>query len=284
MTPMIERLTLSWLTLAWLAVLSSIVAAREQASLFDGKTLQGWTTLDGRPVTTGWEVVDGMIRLDPSGGRPGAIITAREYGDFRLSFEWKIAAGGNSGLKYHVRKYGDRWYGCEYQILDDRTHRQGGSPLQSTGALYALYEPSQSKRVLPAGQFNASRIVVQQNKIEHWLNGQLILTATIGDRDWRKRVAASKFSDLKNFGENRRGRIMLTDHGSEVWYRNFKIELLDDSDEAPNVSQRTGWLPCAPKSIDDRPERQNRAGRGQAPKRPHTCAAAELERDCPMPT
>jgi hypothetical protein len=234
---MMQRATFSLLTLVWISLLSGVALAREQQPLFDGKTLQGWTTLDGQPITAGWEVVDGMIRLDPSKGRVGAIITTRDYGDFKLSFEWKIASGGNSGLKYRVRKHGDRWYGCEYQILDDVIHRQGASPLHSTGALYALYEPSKSKRVQPAGEFNTSRIVVQRNKIEHWLNGQRILSATVGNREWQERVAASKFSDLENFGQNRHGRIMLTDHGSEVWFRNFQLELLDDdSGHAPDVA------------------------------------------------
>ena len=222
---MTRRITFSVLAFVCSAA-SNIALAGEEVSLFDGKTLQGWTTIDGQPITRGWEVVDGMIRLNPSKGRSGPIITTKEFGDFRLSFEWKIASGGNSGLKYRVRKYSDKWYGCEYQILDDSGHRQGTSPRHSTGALYDLYEPSKEKRVLPAGKFNSSKIVVEDNKIQHWLNGRLILKATVGDRDWRKRVAASKFCDLKDFGQNRRGRIMLTDHGSEVWFRNFKLELL----------------------------------------------------------
>jgi hypothetical protein len=213
-------------TLVWLSANCSVVLPRDEASLFDGKTMHGWTTLDGQPVTRGWEVVDGMIRLNPSMGRVGAIITEKDYGDFRLSFEWKIARGGNSGLKYRVRDYGDRWAGFEYQMLDDIEHRQGTSPRHSTGAIYDLYEPSLKKRILPAGKFNASEIVVRDNKIEHRLNGQLIVSATIGDDDWKERVAVSKFNDVKNFGQNRRGRIMLTDHGSEVWFRNIKLELL----------------------------------------------------------
>jgi hypothetical protein len=225
-TKVMRRTVLSLLTLAWMTAASSVALPRDEAPLFDGKTLQGWTTLDGQPVTSGWEVVDGMIRLNPSKGRVGAIITTKEFGDFRLWFEWKIASGGNSGLKYRVKKYGDRWYGCEYQILDDTGHRQGKSPLHSTGALYDLYEPSKAKRVLPAGEFNASEVLVQGNEIQHWLNGRRILSATIGDREWKKRVAASKFGELKNFGQNPRGRIMLTDHGSEIWFRNLKLKPL----------------------------------------------------------
>jgi hypothetical protein len=198
----------------------------DHVQLFDGRTLSEWTTLDGRPVAKGWSVVDGMIRLDPRQGRAGAIITKAEFGDFDLEFEWKIAAGGNSGLKYRVRRYSGGWYGCEYQILDDFGYRRKLFPRHSAGSLYDLYEPCPDKRLLPAGQFNSSRIVVQQDRVQHWLNGQLIVSATVGDDDWRSRVAASKFADLDDFGRNSRGKIMLTDHGSEVWFRNLKLELL----------------------------------------------------------
>jgi hypothetical protein len=204
-----------------------VAAARDAVQLFNGKSFEGWTMMDGRPVTGGWEVVDGTIYLNAKMGRAGAIITAKEYENYRLSFEWKIARGGNNGLKYRVRKYSGKWYGCEYQILDDSVHKQGGSPQHSTGALYDLYAASRPKRILPAGKFNTSEIVVDGNRIEHWLNGKLVLRVDVGSDDWRRRVARSKFSDLPGFGEAGRGRIMLTDHGSEIWYRNLKIEPLD---------------------------------------------------------
>jgi hypothetical protein len=195
----------------------------EPAALFNGRSLDGWTTLDGCPVTQGWEVVDGMIHLRKVYPRAGHIITSREYGDFKLAFEWKIAPGGNSGLKYRVRDYGDRILGCEYQIIDDQGYREYLPPTGRTGALYDLYEPNVEKRLKPAGEFNSSRIVVQGDKIEHWLNGRLIVSATVGDDEWDRRVAASKFSDAQDFARNRTGRIMLTDHGSEVWYRNIQF-------------------------------------------------------------
>lgn len=227
---------MTWrMTIAFLALVSVAAVADDrpgvEVPLLDGKTLRGWTTLDGRPVNGGWEVVDGMIRLDPNQKGAGNIITTSEFGDFVLSFEWKIARHGNSGLKYRVRSYGGKWYGCEYQILDDFAYHKDPSSLRSTGALYGLYGPSKEKQLLPAGEFNSGRIVVRGNKVEHWLNGRLIVSATIGDDDWRRRVAASKFSDLKEFAENRYGRIMLTDHGSEVWFRNLKIEPLPDKEK-----------------------------------------------------
>lgn len=196
------------------------------ATLFDGKTLENWITMDGDPVTAGWDVVDGVIHLDPSQESVGHIMTKRPFADFCLSFEWKIAAGGNSGLKYRVRDYSGRWRGCEYQVLDDAGYRRSFSLRNSVGSLYDLYAPNDKKRLRPTGKYNSSRIVVHNNRIQHWLNGDLILSARVGDQQWRDRVASSKFFDLEKFGENEVGRIMLTDHGNETWYRNFEFEPL----------------------------------------------------------
>jgi len=193
---------------------------------FRGRTLAGWTTLDGRPVTRGWEASDGEIRLKRSVDRGGHIVTAAEFGDFDLSFEWKIAVRGNSGLKYRVRKYGNQLLGLEYQICDEPE----GRPItkKSAGALYDLYEPAAERQVKPVGEWNSARIVVRGDRIEHWLNGGLIVNATVGDDEWRRRMGESKFADEEAFGGDRSGRIMLTDHGSDVAYRNFAFRPLKD--------------------------------------------------------
>ncbi|MCC7476149.1 MAG: DUF1080 domain-containing protein [Pirellulales bacterium] len=200
------------------------------ADPFSGNLLDAWMTEKGEPVTEGWEYVDGVIHLKKTGKRIGAIVTKREYGDFSLSFEWKIAPGGNSGIKYRVRKYSNRNsrnYGLEYQVLDDLGYpKQPVQPVYRAGALYGLYAPNNSKQLLPVGEFNQGRIVVKNNHIEHWLNGQQVVTADIGNPDWLRRVKASKFDGLKKFGQNTKGRIMLTDHGAEVWYRNFEFKVL----------------------------------------------------------
>lgn len=210
-----------------LAVLpQTALRADDTALLFDGKTLNGWVRSDGKPITGGWEVVDGAIRRSPGKQRAGHIMTTREFGDFKLSFEWSIAPGGNSGLKYRVRTYGKKVLGCEYQIFDGTRRRL--SPKQSTASLYALYPPARTGLAKPPGEFNSAVIIVRKDRIQHWLNGQQVVDARVGSEDWKRRVADSKFSDAAGFGENQLGRIMLTDHGSEVWYRKLRFELLDD--------------------------------------------------------
>jgi len=190
--------------------------------VFDGKSLDNWTLADGKPITSGWEVVDGAIYLNRGKKKAGHIVTQHEYGDFDLSFEWKIAKGGNSGLKYRVRKYGSKLLGCEYQI-HETTESRKLPERKRTGALYAVIEPDPKRQINHTGEFNASRIIVRGNHIQHWLNGRLIVDATVGNSEWDRRIASSKFNDNPDFGRNRFGRIMLSDHKSEVWYRNFRI-------------------------------------------------------------
>ncbi|HWA98591.1 MAG TPA: DUF1080 domain-containing protein [Pirellulales bacterium] len=194
---------------------------------FDGESMRGWTTATGLPIESGWDAADGVIHMKPGLPRPGNIFTTYEYGDFLLSFEWKIAPGGNSGIKYRVRSYGSKTLGCEYQIYDDVGAKRPPKPKNSAGALYDLYEPNGAKVLKPVGEYNTAKIVVRGNVIEHWLNGHRIVSATIGDAEWQRRIAESKFSDVENFAMNPRGKIMLTDHGSEVWLRNFKFEPAD---------------------------------------------------------
>lgn len=203
--------------------LLGFAVADDPANPFDGKSLSDWTTIDGKPAPSGWQVVDGVIHLTKDGKGSGHIVTASDYGDFVLSFEWKIAPGGNSGLKYKVRTYGTRTIGCEYQIYDD-TGVKKVEPRNSAGSLYDLYEPKPSKKLMPVGEWNHAKIVVQGNRIEHWLNGEKIVEAIVGDSEWKKRVSESKFSEYEEFSQQPKGKLMLTDHGSEVWYRNFSFD------------------------------------------------------------
>ena len=200
--------------------------AEDAIMLFDGETLNGWTTMDGKPVTKGWEAVDGALHLAKSGERAGNILTEKEYDYFDLEFEWKIAAGGNSGLKYRVRKYDKHVLGCEYQILDDSAYLDQLRPKGLTGSLYDVYEPVNTEAANPVGEFNHSRIVVRGSHIQHWLNGELIVSAYVGSREWRRRIGESKFANVEGFAENRYGKIMLTDHSSDVWYRNIILKPL----------------------------------------------------------
>lgn len=195
--------------------------------LFDGQTTKGWRGYGRRDFPRQhWKVIDDcLVRTGPGGD----IVTADEFGDFELSLEWRISAGGNSGIFYRVdESKGAPWAtGQEMQVLDNAEHADGRNPKTSAGANYALYAPERDV-TRPVGLFNEARIVARGQHVEHWLNGVKIAAFEIGSADWNERVAHSKFADLPHFGRVERGHIVLQDHGDRVGYRNIKIRPLVD--------------------------------------------------------
>ena len=81
---------------------------------------------------------------------------------------------------------------------------------------------------LAPGEWNEVRIRVQDNRIEHWLNGVRVVESTRGSERWDALIANSKFADWHGFGTAEEGYIALQDHGDRVWYRNIRIRRLGD--------------------------------------------------------
>lgn len=205
-------------------------ADTDAEQLFDGKTLAGWVTRDGKPVVKGWIVDDGCIVRATHGG--GDIFTAGSYENFDLSFDWKVTAGVNSGVKYRVREFDGERLGPEYQIIDESTDK--AKPGSETGSLYALYQTSPGRVLNPPGEWNSARIVARGTHLEHWLNGIKLLEADTASDEWAKRLAKSKFARRTGFGTGA-GPIMLTDHApalsdlgkpDKIWFRNLTIRRL----------------------------------------------------------
>ncbi len=196
--------------------------------LFDGKTLAGWTTATGGPVQRGWEVQQGAL-VRTGGG--GAIFTEQEYADFDLRFEWRIARRGNSGVKYRIARYdkgiysNPGWLGYEYQIWDDAN--RGTPPHMSAASIYLLQAPSDDKKLKPTGEFNTARIVAVGPRLEHWLNGEKVVDVDTTSDIWWRRVAVTKFGEVKDIFKNTSGRIQLQDHGDKVWFRNVRIREIE---------------------------------------------------------
>jgi len=203
----------------------AVLAAGEPVALFDGKTFAGWTGPDGAKPGPGWTIADGELRLD---GKGGNLFSEKEYTHFDLEWEWKLAEGGNNGLKYWVTKVGGKeWLGIEYQMLDDQKHpdsKNGAKRL--TASFYDIQPPSAPTKVKPPGEWNHSRVVVKDGKIQHWLNGELVGEADTNSGEWKANLANSKFKSKEGFAPGK-GRIMLTDHSDKTAYRNIRIRELE---------------------------------------------------------
>jgi len=206
--------------------------------LFDGKTSTGWRGFHQEKFPEGgWVVEDGCIKHVAAkgelGGRGGDIITTEKYDNFEMQLEWRLAPGGNSGIKYLVSedlpKTGQSAVSFEMQVLDDEGHpdaKMGINGNRTAGSLYDLLPAAKNKVLRPMGEFNHVRLVVQGNHIEHWLNGAKVVEFERGGPELKAAIAQSKFKDAVGFGETAKGHILLQDHGDEACFRNIKIRAL----------------------------------------------------------
>ncbi len=196
--------------------------------LFDGKTLNGWKEAqrDTLPDKS-WYVENGILTFDPAIGHGSDIITTRSFKDFELSFEFKIAEGGNSGIKYFLLP--NTSLGCEFQIIDDNRHPDAKSGINGnhkTGGLYDIKPPDSSKRYKPAGKWNTGRIVVKGNHAEHWLNNEKVLEYERDSNAFKEAIAKSKFKNTQEFAQAVSSPVLLQAHGDKVSFRKIKIKEL----------------------------------------------------------
>ncbi len=206
--------------------------------LFDGKTLGGWQTLRGKPIR-GWTAEKGVLHKQEKGG--GDLYTKKDYADFVLELEWKIAKRGNSGVKYRMQWYGKSYLGPEYQMHDNTWMKKTDRKTKgnASGSLYDLLAVDAANwSVKPLAEWNHTRIVAKGSHVEHWLNGKKVIHVDLKSERFKKAHAQSKFRKLPNFAQNKAGKIMLQDHGCEMWFRKIRIKEIkkpkDDKETKPS--------------------------------------------------
>ncbi len=190
--------------------------------LFNGVDLSGWTNVKGDAPGDGWKVVDGAIFREKGSGD---LYAEGKFENFILEFDFKISEKGNSGVKYRSWNADGYGLGCEYQVYDDINDAKN-PPRYQTASLYDVVPPREGTAKLKMGEYNRAKIVVAGNHIEHYLNGELTVSITVGSREWNELVAKSKFKDVKEFGTTTLGRIFLQDHGNQVWFKNIRVTKL----------------------------------------------------------
>lgn len=170
--------------------------------LVNGPDLIGWWTPGNRKA---WRASDGQIEC--VGPKGDYLRSLREYGNFRLTFDYKLAPGGNSGVA--IRTPHDGWPsldGIELQLLN--LPPRAGDERHATMSIYG--------RVEPLGRFDQpdswNRVVVEAQgpMISAWVNGALA-----------QHVDIARLPELRFTPSH--GWIGLQDHGADVAFRDLRI-------------------------------------------------------------
>jgi hypothetical protein len=183
--------------------------------LFDGRTFAGWKGDIGAH-----DIRDGAFFCKP--GTRGNLVTARDFGNYELRFEFLLPPGGNNGVGLHYPGQGDASQSGlgEVQILDDSAAKYAAiQPSQYTGSLYGMV-PAHRGYLRPVGEWNTMEITVLGSNIRVELNGTIVMESHVPS-------APAMFNGRPHLGRNRTsGAICFCGHTDPVQFRNVLIKEL----------------------------------------------------------
>jgi hypothetical protein len=206
----------------------SVQAEDGWVSLFDGKTLNGWTRA-ARGVAE-YEVKDGTIHgVTVVGSENTFLASDKEYGDFELEFEVKVHDKLNSGCQIRSRektatdsdkeKDLGRFFGPQVEI--EASPGQAGYVYgEAYGGGWRSSAPrdaAHSHTHVKNGEWNTFRIIAHGPRIETFINGTMVEDLT----------------DEEIFKTHPKGKIGLQVHGIgkqdgpfDVAWKNIRIKEL----------------------------------------------------------
>jgi HEAT repeat protein len=211
--------------------------------LFNGKDLSGWKGLVENPikrskmtakeldaaqkkadekVKEGWEAKDGLLMFTGHGDN---LATVKQYGDFEMLVDWKITPEGDAGIYLRGTP--------QVQIWDTSRHDVGAQV--GSGGLYNNEKHVSKPLVVadnPVGEWNNFRIIMKDDKVTVYLNGQLVTDNVVLENYWDRSMPIFP-----------KEQIELQAHGTNVAYRNLYIRELPSSKpfELPAEEKKEGF-------------------------------------------
>ncbi|MCA8957045.1 MAG: DUF1080 domain-containing protein [Planctomycetes bacterium] len=159
------------------AALSAQVAPPAFTPLFDGTSLQGFEQRGGKAR---YAVADGCIVGTTVPATPNSFLcTKRHFGDFELSYEFKIDAELNSGVQirsHSTKSYKNgRVHGYQVEIDPDlRRNRLWTGGIYEEGRrgwLQDLSRNEAARKAFKPGEWNAIRVRAVGDSLRTWVNG-----------------------------------------------------------------------------------------------------------------
>jgi hypothetical protein len=151
-------------SLAPLAARAADAAARP---LFDGRTLDGWTIVDG--PRSAFFVDNGAIVVHHGSNFPTWLRTNREYENFDFSCEVFLKGWANGGLYFSAPLYG-RPTECGFKV--NLFQKPDNPPLaESIGAIFPVIAP---RLVNVRPEWNTVRVRLDWPSLQVWINGEMV--------------------------------------------------------------------------------------------------------------
>ena len=188
-------------------------------SIFDGKSLEGWTQRNG---TATYEVKNGAVVGTTKEGSPNSFLCSNKlYGDFELLFEVKVHDKLNSGVQIRSQTKGGpkgRVNGPQIEI------ESSGSKGAESGYIYGeaaggWMTPADKRKPhkhFKDGEWNKYRVLAEGARIQTWINGNQI--SDLVD-EGKLKTHPKGFIGLQVHGVGTRGPF-------DVAWRNIKIRVI----------------------------------------------------------
>ena len=183
-------------------------------SLFDGKTLKGWTG-----SSDNYEIVDNSIQCKK--GKGGVLYTEKKYSDFVVRLEFMVPPGGNNGLaiRYPGGNKDAAYIGMtELQVLDNEDARYAKlDARQYHGSSYGMAAAHRGYLRAP-NTWNYQEVTVKGSTIKVELNGNIILDTDLSKITDYMAKSPHPGKDLKE------GHFGFAGHSDPVRFRNLQIK------------------------------------------------------------
>jgi hypothetical protein len=151
-------------------ILSGFLAPKKKESLFNGKDLTGWKVYG----TEKWYVEDGFLVCESGPDKKyGYLATEKFYKNFDLTLEFKQESNGNSGVFFRSTIEGVKISGWQCEVAPQG--KDTGGIYESYGRGWLKQIPDERENILKPGEWNKMRIRVEGDKVQTWLNGELMV-------------------------------------------------------------------------------------------------------------
>jgi HEAT repeat protein len=215
-------------------------------SLFNGKDLTGWKGLVEDPIKRSkmtakelaekqkkadeimrrdWHVENGLLVFDGKGY--DNLCTVKDYADFEMYVDWKIAPEGDAGIYLRGTPQVQVW---------DTSRRSVGAQVGS-GGLYNNQKNERNPLVVAdnaVNEWNSFYIRMTGNRVTVYLNGQLVTDNVILENYWNRSLPIFPKEQLE-----------LQAHGTRVEYRDIYVREIPRPEpyEVSAAEKAEGFVP-----------------------------------------